>query len=95
MAHFHIQQKRNKKGHKITQGHSNKTAFRMQYTILSIVKQHPQTDKYNRSGIYQMKCLPCPLGQTGRSFHTSYEEHIPAIRNSHGNSGYSNHILNT
>jgi hypothetical protein len=42
--------------------------------------------------------LNCPLkyiGQTGRTFHTRYREHIHAIRNNDSNSGYSNHILNT
>jgi hypothetical protein len=45
-----------------------------------------------------MKCLDCPLkyiGQTGRTFHTRYKEHIQEIRNTNGNSGYSDHILNT
>jgi hypothetical protein len=45
-----------------------------------------------------MKCLDCPLryiGQTGRAFHTRYKEHIQSIRSNNGNSGYSNHILNT
>jgi hypothetical protein len=51
MGHFHIQQKRNKKNQKIMQGHSIKTAFRMHNTILNIVKQHPQTDKYTKNGI--------------------------------------------
>jgi hypothetical protein len=52
-----------------------------------------------QGGIYQMKCLHCPLkhiGQTGKTFHTRYKEHtrIQAIRNCNSNSGYSNHILN-
>jgi hypothetical protein len=42
--------------------------------------------------------LDCPLkyiGQTGRTFKTRYKEHIQAIRNNNGKSGYSKHILNT
>jgi hypothetical protein len=35
------------------------------------------------------------IGQTGRTFKVRYKEHIQAIRNNNGNSGYSNHILNT
>jgi hypothetical protein len=35
------------------------------------------------------------IGQTGRTFKVRYKEHTQAIRNNHGNSGYSNHILNT
>jgi hypothetical protein len=45
-----------------------------------------------------MKCQDCALkyiGQTGRTFHDRYKEHIRAIRSNNGNSGYSNHILNT
>jgi hypothetical protein len=44
-----------------------------------------------------MKCLDRPLkykGQTGRIFHTTYKEHIQAIRNNNSNLGYSSHILN-
>jgi hypothetical protein len=50
-------------------------------TIENIVKQHSQKDKYNDSGICQMKCLDCPLkyiGQTGRAFCTRYREHTLA-----------------
>jgi hypothetical protein len=57
-----------------------------------------KTEKYDNSGVYQMKCLDCPLryiGQTGRTFKIRYKEHIQAIRNQNSNSGYSNHILNT
>jgi hypothetical protein len=45
-----------------------------------------------------MKCMDYPLkyiGQTGQMFHTRYKEHIQAVRNNNGNSGYSNHVLNT
>jgi hypothetical protein len=65
-------------------------AFRMQNTI----KHHPRTDKHNKCGFYQMKYLDCSLkylGQTGRTFHTRYREHIQAIRNSSA-LGYSSHI---
>jgi hypothetical protein len=45
-----------------------------------------------------MECQDCSLkyiGQTGRTFHDRYKEHVRAIRNNNNNSGYSNHILNT
>jgi hypothetical protein len=74
-----------------------KVAFSMQNTIQNIIKQHSQTDRYNKSGIYQRKCVDCPLkyiGQTGRTFHTRCKEHNQAIRNNNSNSGYSSHILN-
>jgi hypothetical protein len=74
-----------------------KIAFRTRYTIQDIVKPQSQTDKYDKSGIYQIKCLDCPLkyiGQTGRTFHARYEEHMQAVRNNNSNSEYANHILN-
>jgi hypothetical protein len=42
--------------------------------------------------------MDCPLkyvGQTGRTFYIRNKEHIQAIRNNNGNSGYSNYILST
>jgi hypothetical protein len=74
-----------------------KIAFRTTNTIQNILKHQPPTDKFNRSGIYQMKCLDCPLkyiGQTGRAFNIRYTEKLHDIRHNN-NSGYANHILNT
>jgi hypothetical protein len=45
-----------------------------------------------------MECMDCPLKytrQTGQTIHNRYKEQIQAIRNNNGNSGYSNHVLNT
>jgi hypothetical protein len=64
--------------------------------MVSMSNEHP--GKYDNSGIYQMKCLDCPLryiGQTGRTFKIRYKEHTQAIRNNNSNYGYSNHKLNT
>jgi hypothetical protein len=75
-----------------------KIAFRTTNTIQNILRHQPLTGKYNRGGIYQMKCLDCPLkyiGQTGRTFNIRYKEHVQDIRNNNNNSVYSNHILNT
>jgi hypothetical protein len=72
--------------------------LRMQNTMQNIVKHHSWTGNYNKSGIYQRKCLDCPLkytGQTGRAFRTTYKEYIQGIRNNNSNAEYSNHILNT
>ena len=68
-----------------------KVAFRTQNTIQNILKPQPQIEKYNRSGIYQMKCLDCPLkyvGQTGRTFKIRYKEHIHDIKSNSGNSSF-------
>jgi hypothetical protein len=44
-----------------------------------------------------MKCMDCPLKHVLVKLEESsrYTERIQAIRNNNGNSGYSNHILNT
>jgi hypothetical protein len=75
-----------------------KIAFRTQNTIKNILRHKTKTEKYDNSGIYQIKCLDCPLrctGQTGRIFQIRYKEYIQAIRNNNSNTGYLNHILNT
>jgi hypothetical protein len=62
-----------------------------------MVKPYSQIDRCEKSDIYQMKCMDCPLkylGQTGWIFYTRYE-HIQAIRNNNCNLGYLNHILST
>jgi hypothetical protein len=75
-----------------------RVAFHTKNTISNILKHHAQPDKYNSSGIYQMKCLEYPLkyvAQTGRTLNARYKEHIHAIRSNNGNSRYLNHILST
>jgi hypothetical protein len=56
-------------------------------------------DRYEKkNGLYQMNCVDCPLKyieQTDQTFYTIYKEHIQTVRNNNGDSGYSNHILNT
>jgi hypothetical protein len=68
------------------------------FCIQNILKPQPQIDKYNRSGIYQIKCLDCPLkyvGHTGRTFNTRYKEHIHDKKSNNSNTRYSTQILNT
>jgi hypothetical protein len=61
MATFTYIEKETRKITKLFKNTKIKIAFRTRNTIQNIVKQHPQKDKYNDSGIYQMKCLDCPL----------------------------------
>jgi hypothetical protein len=66
--------------------------------IQIILESQAQRSKYNKSGIYQMKRLDCPLkytGQTGRIFNIRNKEHIHDIRSNNSNSEYSNRILNS
>jgi hypothetical protein len=54
-------------------------ASRTQNTIENILRHNTKTEKYDNSGVYQMKCLNCPLryiGQTVRTFKVRYKEHI-------------------
>jgi hypothetical protein len=63
-----------------------------------MIKPHPQIDRYEKNGVYQVKCIDCSLkhiGQTGQTFYTGSKEHIQAVSNNNDNSGYSSHILNT
>jgi hypothetical protein len=56
------------------------------------------TNKYELSGVYQLKCGECPhiyIGQTGRPFKTRYKEHIREIKNNGENSKFALHIQNT
>lgn len=64
--------------------------FRKRNTIQKTTKPHSQRDKYERSGIYQMKWLECPLkyiGQTGRIFHGRLKVHMKEVRTNKGNLG--------
>jgi hypothetical protein len=95
---LHIAGKKQEKITKLFKKTQLRVAFRIQNTIKNILKHHAQTDKYNNSGINQMKCLDCPLkyiGQIGRTFSVRYKEHIHAIRSNSSNSRFSNHVLNT
>jgi hypothetical protein len=46
---------------------------------LLTTKQEKTTNKYDKSGIYQLKCPTCDkkyIGQTGRPFKIRFQEHI-------------------
>jgi hypothetical protein len=60
------------------------TDLRIAYRTNNRIQNYLQSknrdpDKYNHSGIYELKCNNCQLkyiGQTGRNFRTRYREHI-------------------
>jgi hypothetical protein len=74
-------------------------AYKTKNTIQNhLLPKIPNIDKYNKSGIYKMKCNICQLsyiGQTGRNFKTRYKEHIRSIRTNNPNTKYAQHILDT
>jgi hypothetical protein len=43
-----------------------KIAFQAKNTKQNLVKPHLQQDEYENSGIYQMKCIDCPLKYIGQ-----------------------------
>jgi hypothetical protein len=76
MDHFYILRKRDKENHKTFKEAQIKVEFQTKNTIQNIVKPCPQLDKYEESGIYQMRCIDYPLkyiGQMGRTFQTRYK----------------------
>jgi hypothetical protein len=96
MSHLHIQWKRNEETRKLFQEMQMRIAFRTRNTTKH--SKTPPIKSYKKNGVYQMKCMDCPLiytGQTGWIFYTRYKQHVQAIRNNNAISGYSNHILNT
>jgi hypothetical protein len=83
---------------KVFQNTTIKIAYRTKNNIQHTLRPKLHRDKYDNSGIYRIKCLDCPMvyiGQTGRKFNTRYKEHTHDIRHNNGNTGYSEHILNT
>jgi hypothetical protein len=74
-------------------------AYKTNNTLRSYLQhKNHDSDKYNRSGIYEIKCNSCQLkyiGQTCRNFRTCYKEHIQAIHTNTTTSRYAQHILDT
>jgi hypothetical protein len=79
------------------------TNLSIAYRTNNTIKNHLcisnyNTDKYSRSGIYELKCNSFPLkyiGQTGCNFRTRYSEYIQAIHYNKTASKYAKHILET
>jgi hypothetical protein len=79
------------------------TNLRLAFQTNNTIQNHlqpkkPNSDKYNNSGIYQMKCKDCHkmyVRQTGRKFKTRYKEDIHSIRTNNTNTKYAEHILDT
>lgn len=70
--------------------------------IQKMTEQKQQnTNIYDKSGIYKLKCSECPkfyIGQTGRTFKCRYREHIQSIKSNNKTtqkSTFAEHILET
>jgi hypothetical protein len=65
-------------------------AFGQNGQMVNILKLQTQTDKYNKCGIYQIKCKDCSMkyiGQIGRTFNTRYKEYIYDMKSNNSNTG--------
>jgi hypothetical protein len=76
-----------------------KIAFRTNNTIDKILNNNNNNkiNKYDKSGIYKLTCQTCQkvyIGQTGRTLHTRYKEHIRNIRLNKDETSYAQHVLN-
>lgn len=71
--------------------------YRTDNTILTKLRtQTTQTDKFNRSGIYELKCNTCQavyIGQTCRNFKTRYSEHLRALKRHSSHSTFADHLV--
>ena len=74
-------------------------AFDLINTKINRNLNHDQKDKFNKSGVYEIKCSECDkfyIGQTGRSFKLRFNEHIQALKSNNKTSMKSNfaeHLL--
>jgi hypothetical protein len=78
MGNFYKYWKRNKEKVEV------KVAFQRRRTLQNILKLHPQIDRCEKNGVYEMKCLDFPLkysGQMGQTFYVRYKEYIQATKN--------------
>jgi hypothetical protein len=50
-------------------------------------------DKYDRSGVYKLKCESCPKVYIGKTGNVTFKEHISDIVHNRDKTGYSQHIL--
>jgi hypothetical protein len=72
-------------------------AFKTGNTIGNLLKETRNINKFEKAGIYRLKCIDCQkvyIGQTGRSLTIRYKEHIRSIRYNREDSGHATHILN-
>jgi hypothetical protein len=63
---------------------------------LLTTKQEQVKSKYDKSGVYQLKCPTCNMkyiGQTGRSFKTRFQEHLRHFKYNNRKSKFAQHLL--
>ena len=75
-----------------------KVALTTKNTIgkLLTTKQEETTSKYDKSGIYQLKCPTCDMkyiGQTDRPFKTRFQEHLRDFKYNNRKSKFVQHLV--
>jgi hypothetical protein len=95
----------NKSIRKTFQGSQYKISYRTKNNCFRLIQRYSknnqlmQNNKYDRSGVYEIKCAECPkyyIGQTGRAFSRRYKEHIQSIKSNNRTSQksiFADHIL--
>lgn len=77
--------------------HNIKVAFKSQNNISNIIHNpKDKTNKFDKSGVYKLKCSECDdfyIGQSGRSIKTRYLEHFRSYRLQKTDSTFANHCL--
>ena len=61
-------------------------------------KQDTNTNKYDKAGIYQLRCPTCDMkyiGQTGRPFKTRFHEHLRDFKYNNRKSKFAQHLLDS
>ena len=85
---------------KFFKGTNVKIAYKTSNTVGKIVayKNMGETDKLNRTGIYQLTCPDCGkkyTGQTGRSFRKRCDEHFQSSKYKNPNHTFPKHLHGT
>jgi hypothetical protein len=71
-------------------------SFTTNNTVKTKCRKTIQDNSYANCGVYELRCNTCNhtyIGQTGRSFHTRFKEHIRDIKHNVEKSKYATHIL--
>ena len=76
-----------------------KIAFKTDNTIKRLIPNliNNNENKYNKSGVYKLKCKNCDrfyIGRTTRNFNVRYKEHIKDFMYNRGKSNYANYLYN-
>lgn len=61
-----------------------------------LVNNKPKSNKLNKNGIYQIKCMQCDMiyiGQSGRAIKNRIKEHVANINSNKSTTGFADHCI--